>query len=121
MAVDIVEIVDDLMTVRISGTLAHAEFTAIQVMAARLMEDVGMIRFLGIMDDFEGWARDGEWGDASFEAEHDSGMEKMALVGEGKWEELVRIFTGQGTRPFPIRYFLPTELAEARQWIDEPA
>ncbi len=121
MAVNIIDITDDLMTVKFSGTLAHAELVTLQFSIARLMSEMGMIRFLGILENFQGWAKDGNWGDISFESEHDTGMEKMALVGDRKWEELVRIFTGQGARPFPIRYFLPEEMNEARRWLAEPA
>ena len=121
MPVSIVEVVDDLMTARISGLLRQEELAAVQMKAASLIQQVGMVRFLVLVEDFEGWDKEGDWGNVWFQSEYDEGIEKMALVGDIKWEELARIFTGQGARRFPIRYFLTEEIDAARKWIAEPA
>jgi hypothetical protein len=41
----------------------------------------------------------------------------MAIVGEERWRDLTLLFTSQGLRPFPIEFFTPERLAEARVWL----
>ena len=121
MAVALVDVVDDLMTTRISGLLREEELTALQMRAAEMIQRTGMIRFFVIVEEFEGWSKEGDWSNVWFQSEYDEGIEKMAIVGDMKWEELARIFTGQGARRFPIRYFSTEEIEAAREWIAEPA
>lgn len=121
MPARIVEIVDDLITIEVSGLLTYPELVEVQQQAARHVQQAGMIRFFIVARDFEGWTREGDWGNVSFQAENDAYIEKMALVGNREWEELVVLFTGQGVRRFPIQYFLHPEIQKARAWIDEPA
>ncbi len=121
MAVELVGVVDDLMTARISGLLREEELTALQMRAAEMIQRTGMVRFFVIVEEFEGWAKEGDWGNVWFQSEYDEGIEKMAIVGDMKWEELARVFTGQGARRFPIRYFSTEEIDAAREWIAEPA
>ena len=52
---------------------------------------------------------------------YDKLIEKIAIVGEKKWEELAMIFTGKGVRPIPIEFFTPAELPKARVWLTGPA
>lgn len=121
MAASMVEVVDDLITVRISGLLTHSELTGLQTQIVRELQHSGMVRVLILTENFTGWEKGGNWGDISFQADHDADIEKMAIVGEAKWEELASIFTGRGLRPFPIEYFLPDEIEKARAWIALPA
>jgi hypothetical protein len=72
---------------------------------------------LVLAENFRGWAQGGNWGDLSFQVEHDKHIEKLAIVGDKKWEDLALIFVAQGLRPFPVEYFQPTELSKARAWL----
>ena len=121
MAANIVEVVDDLITVRVSGLLTHPELTAVQNQIVQQVQQSGMVRVLVLTEHFAGWEKGGNWGDISFQADHDADIEKMAIVGDAKWEELTSIFPARGLRPFPIEYFLPDELEKAREWIALPA
>jgi hypothetical protein len=121
MAASIVEVVDDLITVHISGLLTHDELAAVQKAIVQQLHHAGMVRVLVLTEHFAGWEKGGNWGDISFQADHDGDIEKMAIVGDAKWEELTSIFTARGLRPFPIEYFLSDELDKAREWIALPA
>lgn len=121
MPARIVEIVDDLIKVQVSGLLTYPELVEVQKQAAQHVQQAGMIRFFIVAEDFQGWAKEGDWGNVSFQAENDAYIEKMALVGGKEWEELVILFTGQGVRRFPIRNFFHSENEKAQEWIAEPA
>ena len=44
-------------------------------------------------------------------------MQKLAIVGDGKWESLALMFTAKGLRPFPIEYFPSGQDNAARAWL----
>ena len=76
------------------------------------------MRILILTQNFQGWGAGGEdWGDLSFQDEHDPLIEKLAIVGEDRWEDLALMFVSKGLRRFPVEYFQPTELTRARAWL----
>ena len=77
----------------------------------------GKWRILVLTENFKGWERGGSWDDFSFQSDQDVHIERMAIVGERKWEELTLLFTAKGLRKFPIRYFSPAQAAEAHAWL----
>lgn len=119
MSAEILDHTDGLVTARISGKLTQPELTALQAAAVELIRQHGKIRFLVLVQDFQGWEQGGDWGDISFQMENDDHIVRMALVGEKKWEDLGLVFTAQGLRKFPIEYFPPADLARARAWVNQ--
>jgi hypothetical protein len=107
------------ITVKVSDKLTQPEFAAVQHAASGMVRQHGNIRILVLMENFQGWERGGDWEDLSFLEANDQYMEKMAIVGEKKWEDLALIFTGQGFRKCLIEYFQPDEVAKARAWLME--
>jgi hypothetical protein len=91
-----------------------------QAAAGAIMSAGGKWRVLVIAENFAGWERGAKWDDFSFQAQHDSSIQKMAIVGERKWQELTELFTAKGMRAFPIEYFEPTQTAAARAWLAAP-
>lgn len=117
MAAEIMGMNAGVVTLRISGKLTEADLAAAQKAAADLIGQEGRIRILVLAEKFTGWERGGEWNDLSFQVEHDRNIERMAIVGDEKWKDLALVFTAQGLRKFPIRYFPTAELAGARAWV----
>ena len=114
---------DEIYTVRISGTLSYAEFKkAQQQVAARLEQQTGS-RILILAEGFDGWEKEGDWGDLSFDLsfhlENDPRIGRMAVVCEDRWRDKLTLFTGQGFRSFPIQFFSPNEAQSARTWLNE--
>ena len=107
---------DGLATMRISGMLAPQELAALQNAVAPLIREHGHVRFLILVEDFHGWQQGEDWSDVSF-MENDPFIEKMAIVGDRRWEELAGVFTAKMIRPFPIEYFGAGELELARAWL----
>ena len=57
------------------------------------------------------------WDDIKFDMTHFSDIDRLAMVGDRKWEKGMSIFC----RPFTtakIRYFDHTAVAEARIWVE---
>ena len=107
----------NIFVVRISGVLRQAELKEVQAVAASEVGRLGTIRLLFILEQFEGWERDADWGDLAFYAEHDKHIDKIAIVGEEKWRDHGMAFAGAGIRTAVVRFFPPAESASARAWL----
>jgi len=119
MSVEVTDNSDGIVTIKVAGKLAQADIARAQQQAIGIIAREGKIRMLIIVENFQGWEKGGDWGDVSFQAEYDSHIERMAVVGEKRWEEMALIFVAKGYREFPIEYFQPADLAKARAWLAE--
>lgn len=117
MSAEVLGISEGLVTLRIAGRLTEAELAAANQGVADFIRSHGNVRILVLADGFEGWDQGGHWDDFTLQEENDQHIEKMAIVGDTRWEELALLFTAQGLRPFPIEYFLPSDLPKAQAWL----
>jgi len=108
---------DGIITVKVAGKLTQPEMARAQREAIGIIKRQGKIRVLVVTENFQGWDGSGNWEDVSFQMEHDSQIERMAIVGEKRWENLALMFAGKGFREFPVEYFQPDSLALARAWL----
>ena len=70
------------------------------------------MRLLVRMHDFHGWTLGAVWEDAKFDLRHFSHIERLALVGDTKWEAGMAMFC----KPFTtakVRYFDESKAEEA--------
>jgi hypothetical protein len=109
---------DGIVTWNITGQLQQPDLTATQKYASDIIRKHGPIRILVIAEDFKGWAKAGDWGDLSFQIENDQYIEKVAVVVDKKWEDLVNMFIGKGLREFPVECFRPSEKDNAMAWLE---
>jgi hypothetical protein len=120
MACEIVDSQQGLITIRISGKLRRAEMAHAEKAAIDIMRSGAKVRFLLLAEGFQGWDNSDDWGNVSFQARYDEQIEKIAIVGEKRWQDLAEAFTGKGLRPVDIRYFMPSELTLAQVWVTQP-
>jgi hypothetical protein len=109
---------DDVVTVKVWGRLTVKEWRAAQEAAAkRLRQSDDSISMLVIVEDFLGWDRSEQWEDTSFQSRFDRQIDRLAVVADKKWKELVLMFVGKGLRRIEIEYFLPAAIEQARAWL----
>jgi hypothetical protein len=107
-----------LWVLRISGALRKEEMDAVQAAGTEGLAPQENARVLVMVEeDFRGWVGDEVWGDMTFFMEHGDRIEKMAIVGDPKWESMMLMFTGAGFRRAPVKYFTRSQLAEAQAWL----
>jgi hypothetical protein len=84
MAVTIQKESDKLLVIRITGLLKKSELDGVQATVAKQLstESANRINILIIVENFQGWERNADWGDISFYAEHGDKMGKIAIVGD---------------------------------------
>jgi len=117
MSAEIAKESGHVLTMKVSGTLSQAELAGMQTATASVIRAGGKWQILVLTENFDGWERGGTWNDFSV-MEHDACIERMAIVGEPRWQDMTLLFTAAGMRPFPIRYFDPAQASAARQWLD---
>jgi hypothetical protein len=114
---EFVESKDGVVTVTLEGTLTQAALVRAQRAVGEIIRAEGKVRILVIARKFEGWERRGTWDDLSFQEEFDPSVEKMAIVGDKRWEDLALMFAAKDFRGFPIEYFGTDEIEKARSWL----
>jgi hypothetical protein len=117
MAIEINEENDGCtLTVRVTGRLVKADYDRFVPQVERLIRERGKIRLLFEMHDFHGWSAGAAWEDLRFGLRHCRDIERMAIVGQKRWQETMAGFC----RPFTkadIRYFDVAQAQEAREWL----
>ena len=108
---------DRLLVIRVSGELKKPELDAVQ---SEFVEEIalgGTVKLLVLLENFTGWERSEAWGDTDFFFSHRNDFEKIAVVGDPRWEAQVLAFTGAGLRKGPVKLFPETSESEARAWL----
>ncbi|HEY1265993.1 MAG TPA: STAS/SEC14 domain-containing protein [Candidatus Binatia bacterium] len=106
-----------IVTAKISGELSINEVSQLQNASLGAIERHGRISALLFLENFQGWKREGGWGDLTFMNEHDKNIAKIAVIGEPQWKDDVCAFLAKGFRSAAVEFFLPSEPYKARQWL----
>ena len=105
-----------VLVVRASGKLSKEDYEQFIPAVESLINEQSKIRLLFVMHDFHGWEAGALWEDIKFDLKHFADIERLAIVGEKRWEEWMAAFC----RPFTsaeIRYFDQSQADEANSWI----
>jgi hypothetical protein len=117
MAVDIHQAPgDQYMEVELSGKVAKEDYAHFVPAIESAIAQHGKLRLLILMRNFHGWSIGALWEDIKFDWQHFRDFERIAMVGEKRWEAGMATFC----KPFTtakIKYFDVAETDEARRWI----
>lgn len=107
----------EFLVVHASGKFTKADYELFIPEVERLIKERGKIRLLFEMHDFHGWDAGALWEDIKFDFKHFADIERLAMIGEKKWEEWMAKFCQPFTKA-EIRYFDQSQAEEARNWIE---
>jgi len=107
-----------LLDVQVSGKLTSADYEHFVPEFERLVGQHGKLRVLFDMTDFHGWDTGALWEDTKFALKHFADIDRIAMVGETKWQHGMATFCKPFTKA-TVRYFDHAEAAEARNWLDK--
>jgi hypothetical protein len=107
-----------LLRVNLSGKLTKEDYEQFVPEVERLIQGGGKLRMLVRMHDFHGWTMGALWEDIKFDLKHFADIERLALVGDRKWEAGMAMFCKPFTRA-TIRYFDEAQYDEAVRWVTE--
>jgi hypothetical protein len=108
--------VDQYIEVELSGKLSKEDYAKFVPVVESDIRDRGKVRMLVVMRDFHGWTAGALWEDTKFDWQHFGDIERLAIVGDKKWEAGMAGFC----KPFTsatIKYFDIAQIDEARRWI----
>ena len=106
-----------IVEVKLSGKLHKEDYQHFVPTMERLIGQHGKVRVLVELHDFHGWDAGALWEDFKFDLKHFKDIERLAIVGDSKWEKGMATFC----KPFTtaeVRYFDVKDIAQARQWIE---
>jgi hypothetical protein len=106
----------NVLHIRLSGKLAREDYRTLVPEFERHL-GAGKLRLLVEMVDFHGWEAGAIWEDLKFDARHFTDFERIAMVGEKRWEKAMSLFC----KPFTtakIRYFDRADIDLARGWLN---
>jgi stage II sporulation SpoAA-like protein len=118
MAFTMIDATGPVISAKISGELSKSEVSQLQAAALEAIRRSGKISALFILENFQGWKREDQWGDISFLTGHDKDIAKIAVVGDEQWRDYVYAFLAKGFRQAAVEYFFPADLARARAWVE---
>jgi hypothetical protein len=103
---------------KLSGKLHDEDYKTFVPLVDHAIQKDGKVRVLAQFEDFHGWDMHALWDDIKFSTTHCTKIERIALVGESKWEE----WMAKVCKPFTlakIQYFDKADLGKAKAWLQE--
>ena len=107
-----------IVTLKFREQLRKEDFEEFVPKIEGLMGKGDQIRVLVELQNFQGWSAGALWEDTKFAARHFKDIERLAVVGDKKWERGVTVFV----KPFTaatVRYFDTNDAHRARRWVRE--
>jgi hypothetical protein len=105
-----------LIATRATGKLTEADYNKLLPLLTSMLKQYSKINWYFEMENFDGWELKGLWEEVKFDAKHANDFDKVAMVGEKKWEEwmtdLMKAFTSA-----EVRFFDSSQKEEAIEWI----
>jgi SpoIIAA-like len=105
---------------KMSGKLHDADYQHFVPLVESSIQAHGKARLLAQFEDFHGWDLHALWDDIKFSTKHCTDVERIALVGDKKWEQ----WMAKVCKPFTlakVRYFDVKDVEVAWQWLEETA
>jgi hypothetical protein len=107
-----------VLAFKMSGKLHDEDYKTFVPLVDAAIAQEGKVRMLAQFHDFHGWDMHALWDDIKFATTHCTRIERIALVGEKKWEE----WMARVCKPFTmakVRYFDAGQMDEAVAWLKE--
>jgi len=106
----------NVIEIHLTGKLSHEDYQQFVPLLDERISSRGKIRLLVVLHDFHGWTVGALWDDLKFDLHHFRDIERLALVGESKWEQGMAAFC----KPFTtakVKYFDQSQVDQADIWI----
>jgi acyl-CoA-binding protein len=107
-----------VLAFKMSGKLHDDDYKRFVPLVDEAIAKEGKVRLLAQFEDFHGWDMHALWDDIKFATTHCAKIERIALVGDRKWEE----WMAKVCKPFTlatIRYFDASQVDAAKAWLAE--
>ena len=117
MAMTYVKEPSGIYVIRLSGIFTNQEHKKIQNAGRAMIDRSEKIRVLILAEGFSGWGREGDWGDLTFMLEYDPYIDKIAVVADEQWRDMMLMFLAKGYRKAAVEFFPLGQENKARAWL----
>ena len=107
-----------ILILDLHGKLVREDYEHFTPRVESAVRQHGKVRMLVRMQDFHGWSIGAMWDDFTFGLKHFADIDRLAFVGEKRWEATMATLC----KPFTaatVRYFDQTQASDAMTWISE--
>ncbi len=108
---------DNVYRLEISGLMKKADLQRSESALGEELRRIGRAKLLVLLTDFNGWEPHANWNDLTFYVKHGDAIERIAIVGDPRWEDQALMFAAAGLRRAPVEFFTNADLAKARAWL----
>jgi len=105
-----------VLEILVSGRFSADDYNHLVPEVERLINLHGKMRIVFEMFKFRGWELGAVWEDIKFDFKHFADIDRLAVIGDRKWQEWMPIIC----RPFTtaaVRCFERGAAREARRWV----
>ena len=109
---------ENVVAFKLSGKLHDEDYKTFVPAVDEVIARHGKARLLTHFHDFHGWDLHAMWDDVKFAATHCTKIDRIAMIGDKKWEQ----WMARVCKPFTlakIRYFDVSEIDAAKAWLAE--
>ena len=107
-----------ILIIHISGKLVKEDYESFVPEFERLVRQHGKLRVLFDLTNLHDWDAGAMWEDFKFDVKHFADIERLAVIGDKKWQHSMATFCKPFTRA-AVRYFDHVDAVEARKWLNE--
>lgn len=107
-----------IITLKFKEKLRKKDYDEFVPQIEGMMQNGSKIRLVVELLDFEGWTAAALWEDTKFAARHFDDIERLAVVGDARWEKGVTMFIKPFTKA-DVRYFDMKDVDKAQKWVRE--
>ena len=104
--------------VKLSGALHDEDYRRFVPMIESILTAAGKVRLFVQFEEFQGWDMHAAWDDFKFALKHYSDFERIAMVGDRRWEK----WMASVCKPFTkakVKYFDRSEVDAAWKWLKD--
>ena len=109
---------NNVYRVDVQGVLQKQDFQRCQQALIKEMGRLGTIRLLFVLDAFQGWDPHDDWRDMNFYTKYGSSIDRIAIVGDERWQSETLMFAGADLRRAPVQFFPEAAIDQARAWVN---
>ncbi len=103
---------------KLCGKLHDGDYKQFVPTMETILTTEGKVRLFIQLEDFHGWDLHAAWDDLKFGLKHYSDFQRIAMVGDRKWEKWMAGFC----KPFTtarVKYFDKSEVDAAWKWLED--
>mgnify|MGYP001181995596 CR=1 FL=1 len=116
--IDLEENAHTVVSLTFTGKVDKEDYELFVPQLEGLINEGKSVRIMVELRDFQGWTMGALWEDPKFGTKHFNDIDRLAIVGDKRWEKGLAAFA----KPFTtaeVRYFDLMEKDQARKWLEE--